>query len=100
MSDAEGMMTDNICTMYMHVMLDKNELGLYYMDYIVHMRSSDAIEFGNDIKWHMKIISKIRAALHERNIPICNCRIMWNADTFHVYEHCFKKILESNDYIN
>lgn len=100
MSDSNGMMTDNVCTMYMHVMLDRNELGSYDMDYIVHMRSSDAVEFGNDIKWHMKIISMIRAALYAREVPVCTCKVIWNADTFHVYDNCFEKILESNDYIN
>lgn len=93
MSDENGMMVDNICTMYMHIMLEKKENGQYDMEYIVHMRSSDAIEFGNDIEWHFKLLSTIKLQLMNHGLDICqNVKVIWVADTFHVYDHCFGNI--------
>ena len=83
-----------ICTMYMHVFLDHIEDNVYNMEYIVHMRSNDAIEFGNDIQWHKKIIDKIAKSLQENfNINIIDTNITWNADTLHVYKQYFNLIL-------
>ena len=93
MSDENGIVTDNICTMYMHIMLDKAENGNYDMDYIVHMRSSDAIEFGNDMEWHLKIASLIRYMLCERGVKVNEAvRFIWNADTFHLYKETVDKL--------
>ena len=95
MSDENGMMTDNVCTMYMHIMLDKAENGSYDMDYIVHMRSSDVIEFGNDIEWHFKIASLIHYKLSDCGMNINkDVRFIWDADTFHLYDHCWDKIID------
>ena len=85
-----------ICTMYMHVFLDHIEDNVYNMEYIVHMRSNDAIEFGNDIKWHKKIIDKIIGFLNKLfNINIKDTKIIWNADSFHVYKEYFNLILHN-----
>ena len=83
-----------ICTMYMHIFLDKQEDGSYNMMYIVHMRSNDAIEFGNDIIWHKNIAARICYTLKQKygydvNLPT----IVWNADSFHVYKEYFHKIV-------
>jgi len=93
MSDENGMNTDNICTMYMHIMLDKVDDGSYDMDYIVHMRSSDAIEFGNDMEWHYKIAFIIKFMLANAGLNVNQeVRFIWNADTFHLYDHSYEKI--------
>ena len=85
-----------ICTMYMHVFLDHIKDNDYNMEYIVHMRSNDAIEFGNDIQWHHKIIDKIIGFLSKLyNINIIDTNIIWNADSFHVYKDYFNLILNN-----
>ena len=95
MSDENGINTDNICTMYMHIMLDKVDDETYDMDYIVHMRSSDAIEFGNDMEWHNKVAFIIKYMLQSYGMKINDkVRFIWNADTFHVYDHCYNEILD------
>lgn len=95
MSDENGMMTDNVCTMYMHIMLDKAKDGSYDMDYIVHMRSSDVVEFGNDFEWHFKIAAIINYKLVKAGLNVNNeIRFIWNADTFHMYDSCYNKILD------
>ena len=87
------MVTDNICTMYMHVMLDKAENGNYDMDYIVHMRSSDAVEFGNDMEWHYKIAFIIKFMLENAGVKVNKeVRFIWNADTFHLYKESVDKL--------
>lgn len=82
-----------ICTMYMHIFLDKQDDNTYNMMYIVHMRSNDAIEFGNDIIWHKNIIAKIRLTLKQKYGYITNSPvIVWNADSFQVYKEYFNKV--------
>lgn len=83
-----------ICTIYMHIFLDKIDDGTYNMTYIVHMRSNDAIEFGNDIIWHKNLIARIRTALKEKYGYITNTpTIVWDADSFHVYREFFEQIV-------
>ena len=82
-----------ICTMYMHVFLNKIENDNYTMDYVVHMRSNDAIEFGNDIRWHLKLIDKISKFLFSLfYINIIDTKIIWNADSLQVYKEYFNSI--------
>lgn len=84
---------DMICTMYMHVFLNKIENDNYTMDYVVHMRSNDAIEFGNDIQWHLKLIDKISKFLYSLfYINIIDTKIIWNADSLQVYKEYFNVI--------
>lgn len=84
-----------ICTMYMHIFLNHIKDNEYEMEYIVHMRSNDAIEFGNDIQWHYKIISKIaKFLLNDYNINIINTKVIWNADSFQIYKQYFELILK------
>ena len=85
-----------ICTMYMHIFLDHIKDNYYKMTYIVHMRSNDAIEFGNDIRWHRKIIENISIYLYNKyDMSISESQIFWNADSFHVYKDYFNLVLDN-----
>lgn len=81
---------DPVCTLFSHIMLSRNTSSTYSMNYVVHMRSSDAIEFGNDYKWHMKIAKEIVDRLKNDNIIIDDINIVWVADSLHVYDDFIK----------
>lgn len=79
-----------ICTMYMHVFLNQLKFDLYELEYIVHMRSNDCIEFITDLQWHKKIYDIILNELREKTkLYIIPKNIIWNADTIHLYEQFF-----------
>ena len=76
---------DTICTTYMHIFLNKIKNNEYELEYIVHMRSNDCIEFITDLQWHKKIYNIILNKLKENiDIIIKEKNIIWNADTFHL----------------
>ena len=76
-----------ICTSYIHLFVDYNkDENIYYVQYIVHMRSNDVIEFQTDIMWHDKLFDKIIADLTSKTNKIFKrTNIIWNADTLHLY---------------
>ena len=82
-----------VCTMYMHIFLDKVNDNEYDIEYSVHMRSNEVSDFMTDIKWHNKILNKIISLLQEkRNWKINKKNIIWFVDSFQVYEKNFEKI--------
>lgn len=80
-----------ICTMYMHIFLDSNDDGTYNLEYTVHMRSNDAIEFDTDVQWHRKIINRIIEKIKDKYY-IKDVNMFWNADTIHLYSHFWNEI--------
>lgn len=86
-----------ICTMYMHIFLDKIQDNVYELEYIVHMRSNDCIEFITDLQWHKKIYSIILNKLKENvDFIIKEKNIIWNADTIHLYEQFFEQAIKES----
>lgn len=85
-----------ICTMYMHMFLIKQENDHYILEYVVHMRSNDVIEFDTDLIWHKKIIKKILNVL-EKFYIIDDVKIYWNADTIHLYSEFFEQALNEKN---
>ena len=84
---------DPVCTLFSHVTLDKNgdnDFATYNMTYTVHMRSSDAIEFGNDYQWHVKMIKEIISMLSDNSIWVSDVKVVWVADSFHIYKDFVK----------
>ena len=77
-----------ICTMYMHIFLNHIKDNDYELEYIVHMRSNDAIEFDTDILWHYTVINRMIKQLKVK-YNIVNKKIIWNADTIHLYSQFF-----------
>ena len=78
-----------ICTMYIHLFLNHIKDNEYELEYIVHMRSNDVIEFDTDLLWHKKIINQTLKVLRTIYI-INNYKIIWNADTIHLYSEFFE----------
>lgn len=84
---------DPVCTLFSHITLDRrssNDLETYSMTYTVHMRSSDAIEFGNDYIWHVKIAKEIVGLLADKCVFIDDIHIVWVADSLHIYKDFVK----------
>lgn len=85
-----------ICTMYIHIFLNHIEENTYELEYIVHMRSNDAIEFITDHQWHQKIYFRIfNELIKKTNYIIIKKPIVWNADTIHLYEQFWKQAIEN-----
>lgn len=84
--------TDNLqCTMYIHVSLLKIGDG-YELEYSVHMRSNDSVEFRTDLEWHKGVYSYIYKALSKfYNVKRKN--IIWCVDSLQLYSQYFDKIL-------
>ncbi len=72
---------DFICTMYMHISIVDDCL-----EYVVHMRSNDAIEFDTDVQWHLRLYDIIYRKLYSEGLRIGRKNIIWIADTIHLYE--------------
>lgn len=86
-----------ICTMYMHIFLNKIKYDVYELEYIVHMRSNDCIEFITDLQWHKKLYNDILNQLREKTkLMIMPKNIIWNADTIHLYEQFFEQALKES----
>lgn len=83
-----------VCTMYMHIFLDKKSDNEYDIEYCVHMRSNEAFDFCSDVRWHNKILDEIVKELEERMMWKINKKnLIWNVDSFHVYEKHFNDII-------
>ena len=86
-----------ICTIYMHIFLNKIKYDVYELEYIVHMRSNDCIEFITDLQWHKKLYNDILNQLREKTkLMIMPKNIIWNADTIHLYEQFFEQALKES----
>ena len=91
-------MHDFCCTYAVQCFLNEDNSGRYHLNYIVYMRSNDAVfGFDNDALWHMHVQERLSRDLFG-NIPtlteitgpiICD-PIVWNAGSLHVYERHFK----------
>lgn len=78
-------MSDFMCTYSTQLFIRNNTL-----EYIVYMRSNDAIfGFNNDKAWHDFVMKK---AAKELNIE--NTKMIWNAGSLHIYERHFNLIGE------
>lgn len=88
-------MSDFMCTFSTQVFLNGNKL-----DYIVNMRSNDAIfGYDNDVIWHRHVQRKMCQDLSNRLLEeIIPGDIIWNAGSFHVYERHFKFLAECINY--
>ena len=82
-----------ICTIYMHIFFDKTNENEYDVEYSVHMRSNDSIDFVTDVQWHNKIFSKIIDDIEKRtNWKLNKKNIIWNVDSIQLYSQYFDKI--------
>lgn len=77
-----------ICTMYMHFSIVNG-----YLEYVVHMRANDAIEFDTDVKWHKKVYAYIMRRLKMNGLDVKEKNIIWIADTIHLYEQFWEDAL-------
>jgi thymidylate synthase len=86
-------MSDFICTNSVQCFIRDNRLI-----YIVNMRSNDAIfGFFNDFYWHCIVYNRLWADLQASqlvNLNINGSQIIWNANSFHVYERHFPMLQE------
>lgn len=84
-------MHDFMCTYSVQCFLNETERG-YALDYIVYMRSNDAVfGFNNDALWHIHVHHLMREELEKRtNVPIELGELKWNAASLHIYERHFK----------
>lgn len=75
---------------------NKCDLPCYALNYIVYMRSNDAIfGFDNDVLWHMHVQKKLCADLSAAlNAAVFPQNIIWHAGSLHVYERHFKYLEE------
>ena len=87
--------TDNLqCTMYMHVSLLPIGNDTYELEYSVHMRSNDAIEFRTDYNWHMKVYEYLFTRL-STYYNVVKKNIIWCVDSLQLYEQYFDNAVKS-----
>lgn len=84
-------MHDFICTYSVQVFINENKDGEKQLDYIVYMRSNDAVYgFDNDALWHMEVQNQLAQDLSNRlNDRVNLGDLYWNAGSLHVYERHF-----------
>ena len=84
-------MHDFICTYAVQCFLNDTDDG-YSLDYIVYMRSNDAVfGFNNDALWHTHVHHLLQEELERRlNKPVTIGTMYWNAASLHIYERHFK----------
>lgn len=91
--------TDNLqCTMYIHVSLIKKGVNTYELEYSVHMRSNDSVEFRSDYQWHINLYNNIYYALKTAltcNIILVKKNIIWCVDSLQLYEQYFPDVVKS-----
>lgn len=80
-----------ICTIYIHIFLDKvinkDNIEEYNIEYSVHMRSNNVMDFITDIQWNNKIFEIIIKQLKERtNWKLNKKNIIWCVDSLHIYK--------------
>lgn len=88
-------MHDFMCTYAVQCFLNDSEDDSYTLDYIVYMRSNDAIfGFNNDALWHIHVHHLMREELEKRmNKKINIGKLFWNAASLHIYERHFNYLL-------
>ena len=84
-------MHDFMCTYSVQCFLNETDHG-YALDYIVYMRSNDAVfGFNNDALWHIHVHHLMCEELEKRmNVPIELGKLKWNVASLHIYERHFK----------
>lgn len=81
------------CTIFIHIFLNTFKDG-FEVEYIVHMRSSDVIDYQTDLIWNNKIYNKIIKDLEKQtNWKLYRKNIIFNVDSIQVYKNYFNKIL-------
>ena len=92
-------MHDFICTYSTQCFLNEvdNADNEYNLDYIVYMRSNDAVfGFCNDSLWHMTVMERMANVLqNEMNAKINIGKLYWNAGSLHVYKKHYKYLLNN-----
>lgn len=85
-------MSDFMCTFSTQAFLNENSDGTKKLDYIVNMRSNDAIMgYNNDFLWHKEVQQRMVNDLSTFfNTTVIPGDIIWNAGSLHVYERHFK----------
>lgn len=84
---------DFMCTYAAQVFLNDVKPGFfdYKLDYIVFMRSNDAIfGYNSDVLWAKHVQSKMVNDLVKAGLKVVIGDIVWNAASLHVYERHFK----------
>lgn len=83
-------MHDFMCTYAVQVFINEID-NKDYLDYIVYMRSNDAVfGFDNDALWHSYVQRMLTSAM-QKYYPNLNVgKLYWNAGSIHVYERHFK----------
>lgn len=90
--NANGM-HDFMCTYATQMFLNevRTDNKIYQLDYIVFMRSNDAVYgFCNDSIFAMYVQSKLVDTLNKQGLNTIKGDIIWNAGSLHVYERHFK----------
>lgn len=84
-------MSDFMCTFSTQVFINTRD-NKTYLDYIVNMRSNDAVfGFDNDVLWHRDVQKNMCRELSEHFCyEVLSGDIIWNAGSLHVYERHFK----------
>ena len=85
-------MHDFICTYSVQCFLNEDENNEKQLDYIVYMRSNDAVfGFDNDAIWHGFVQHKLAQDLTDKlGETVKVGKMYWNAGSLHVYERHFK----------
>ena len=87
-------MSDFMCTYSVQLFINERE-GTDYLDYIVYMRSNDAVfGFNNDACWHLEVMNRCVDALKETYTNIKCGNLYWNAASLHVYSRHFNLLSE------
>lgn len=91
-------MHDFICTYSVQCFIN-NINNDNYLDYIVYMRSNDAIYgFCNDSLWHITVMNRLKERLSkELNKNIKLGKLYWNAGSLHIYERHFDYLKENRE---
>lgn len=85
-----------VCTVFIHFFLDKIADNEYATEYIVHLRSNDAIDYPTDYKWNNKIYDRIINEVTKRTgWKLYKKNIIWNVDSLHVYSQFFDYIINN-----
>ena len=86
---------DHICTMYIHMFLDRIGVDTYSSQYSVNLRSNDAVDFVSDVKWNNKIYDIIIDKIHEKTgWEIWKTKMIWHADSFQLSLDDCKKLID------
>lgn len=86
-------MSDYMCTFATQHFIRNKELI-----YIVMMRSNDAVYgFFNDFYWHCIVYDRMYSQLRRKYVNLQKGKIIWIANSFHVYERHFEMLTKMNE---